>query len=267
MLPDFEMIQHSFLGGHDITIFPIADVHLGASEQMEQEWMDFIDMVAKTPNVYITLGGDLLNVGTKQSISNVYKERYMPSEAKRLMARMLEPIRDRILCATCGNHERRTVRESDVDMMYDIMAKLDLESLYRENMCFVKIQMGIPEHESGAKTSADKRPTYTLLVTHGNGGGVLTGGAVNRFERYAYVVDGLDVLIAGHVHKPFTTQQSKIYIDSRNNKVSLKPFKTVCATSWLEYSGYAMEKMLYPSSHCLQTLTLSGKRKEVLVTM
>ena len=261
------MIQHSFLGGHDITIFPIADVHLGASEQMEQEWMDFIDMVAKTPNVYITLGGDLLNVGTKQSISNVYKERYMPSEAKRLMARMLEPIRDRILCACCGNHERRTVRESDVDMMYDIMVLLGIEDRYRENMCFVKIQMGIQEHESGARTRSDIRPIYNLLVTHGSGGGALTGSSVNRFERYASICDGLDVLIAGHVHKPFTTQQSKIVIDSRNNKVSLKPFKVVCATSWLGYSGYAMEKMLFPSSHCLQTLTLIGKHKEVLVTM
>lgn len=261
------MIQHSFLGGHDITIFPIADVHLGASEQMEQEWMDFVDMVAKTPNAYITLGGDLLNVGTKQSISNVYKERYMPSEAKRLMARMLEPIRDRIICATCGNHERRTVRESDVDMMYDIMVLLGIEHLYRENMCFVKIQMGNPTTESGMKNNAMHRPTYMLLVTHGAGGGALTGSSVNRFERYASICDGLDVLIAGHVHKPFTTQQSKIVIDPRNNKVTLKPFKVVCATSWLGYSGYAMEKMLFPSSHCLQTLTLSGKRKEVLVTM
>lgn len=262
------MIQHTFYGGHDIVIYPIADVHLGAAEQMEKEWMEFIDMIQKTPNAYITFGGDLLNVGLRNSISNVYRERYMPSAAKRMMAQMLEPIKDRILCGCRGNHEARAVRDADIDLMYDIMVLLGIEHLYRENMCFVKIQMGIPEHESGAKTSADKRPTYTLLVTHGaGGGGALTGGSVNRFERYASICDGLDVLIAGHVHKPFTTQQSKIVIDPRNNRVSLKPFKVICATSWLEYSGYAMEKMLFPSSHCLQKLTLCGDHKEMLVTM
>lgn len=30
MLPDFEMIQHQFMGGHDIVIYPVADVHLGS---------------------------------------------------------------------------------------------------------------------------------------------------------------------------------------------------------------------------------------------
>ena len=39
MLPDFEIIQHQFLGGHDITIIPLADVHLGSAECMEQEFI------------------------------------------------------------------------------------------------------------------------------------------------------------------------------------------------------------------------------------
>lgn len=261
------MIQHSFLGGHDITVIPIADVHLGAAEQMEQEWMQFLEMVEKTPNVYITLGGDLLNVALKNSVSNVYRERYMPSEAKRMMAKMLEPIRDRILCAVGGNHEARAKRDSDDDITYDIMAKLDLESLYRENMAFVKIQMGVQTRSTGTKTGADDRPTYMLVVAHGTGGGILTGGAVNRNERFGYVIDGMDALIVGHTHKPFTTQPGKILIDPRNNKVSIKPFKVICATSWLGYGGYAMEKMMYPSTHCLQTLTLRGNKKEIIVTM
>lgn len=267
MLPDFEMIQHSFYGGHDITIIPIADVHLGAAEQMEREWMAFLDMVKDTPNVYLTLGGDLLNAALKNSISNVYKERYMPSEAKKMMAEMLKPVKDRILCAVCGNHERRAIKEADDDPTYDIMAKLDIEDRYRENMAFVKIQLGKPARETGKRTEAELRQTYVLVVTHGSGGGILTGSAVNRGERFGYVIDGMDALIVGHTHKPFTTQPGKIYIDPRNNKVTVKPFKVICATSWLNYSGYAMEKMMLPATHCLQTLTLRGNKKEILVTM
>ena len=39
MLPDFEMIIHKFPEREDITIIPIADVHLGARECMEQEFI------------------------------------------------------------------------------------------------------------------------------------------------------------------------------------------------------------------------------------
>ena len=267
MLRDFELIQHQFYGGHDITIIPVADVHLGAAEQLEQEFISFLQMVKETPNVYITLGGDLLNVALKNSVSNIYKERYMPSVAKRMMAELLEPVRDRILCAVGGNHERRAIRDADDDITYDIMAKLDLESLYRENMAFVKVQLGNPVRESGTRKHGDHRPTYMLVVTHGTGGGILTGSAVNRGERFGYVIDGMDALIVGHTHKPFTTQPAKILIDPRNNIVTLKPFKVICATSWLGYSDYAMQKMMLPASHCLQTMTLRGNKKEIVVTM
>lgn len=267
MLPDFEMITHEIRGGHDITIMPVSDVHLGAAECMEKEWMEFIKMVGATENVYITLGGDLLNNATKSSVSNIYDEVYRPSEAKRMMAKMLEPIKDRILCAVGGNHERRSSKDVDDDITYDIMTKLDIENLYRENIAFVKIQMGVASAKSGVRSSGLDRPTYCLAVTHGSGGGVLTGAGVNRNERFGYAMDGVDALIVGHTHKPYTTQPGKVSVDLRNNKVSVKPFKVISSTSWLSFGGYAAQKMLLPSTHCLQTLQLSGDHKEMVVTM
>lgn len=265
MLPDFELITHRF--DNDITIIPIADVHLGAAEHMEKEWCAFLEMVQKTPNVYITLGGDLLNNATKNSLSNVYDEVIRPSTAKRMMADMLAPIKDRIICSVTGNHERRSSRDVDQDPMYDIMCKLDLEHLWRENIAFVKIQLGRQENESGTRTGGYQRPSYNLVVTHGSGGGIYTGTAVLRGERFGYVIDNLDLLVLAHTHKPFTTQPGKIVIDPRNNKVTVKPFKVITATSWLEYGGYAMQKMLLPSTHCLHTIQLSSTHKELVVTM
>ena len=77
----------------------------------------------------------------------------------------------------------------------------------------------------------------------------------------------MDALIVGHTHKPFTTQPGKIKIDPFNNKVSIKPFKVISATSWLGFGGYAAQKMLLPTSHCMQTITLKGSHKEMIVTM
>ena len=261
MHSDFELIQKHFKDRDDITIIPISDVHLGAAEHMESEWNAFVNQIQSVPNAYVMLGGDLINNSTRNSVANVFSETMRPREQKRIMAEMLEPIKDRILCAVTGNHERRSGKDADNDPTYDIMCKLDLEHLYRENVAFLKMQFG--------KQNGDgiKNPTYCFVVTHGAGGGMLTGGSVNRNERFGYVIDGMDCLIVGHTHKPFVTQPSKIKIDTHNNKVSVKPFKVVSSTSWLEYGGYAAQKMLIPSSHAPQIITVCGNHKEIKVTM
>ena len=263
MLPDFELIQHQFYGGNDITIIPIFDVHLGSPECMEQEFIKFIDTVKDTPNTYLILGGDLIDNGTRSSVTNPFRATMPPSQQKKEMANILAPVADRILCMLPGNHERRSGKEADCDPCYDIAAKLDIEHLYRENIAFVKIQMG----QDTRNTRGERRPTYVFAVTHGNGGGVMTGGMVNKSERFGYVIDGLDALILGHSHKAFTTQPGKVLVDPRNNTISVKPFKVISATSWLNYGGYAARQMLYPSSHCLHTLTLRGNKKEIIATM
>ena len=267
MLPDFEMIQHQFFGGHDITIIPVSDVHLGSPECMEQQFISFIKTVKETPNTYIILGGDLIDNGTRSSVSDIFKATMSPAQQKKEMANILEPVKDRILCFIPGNHERRSGKDADDDPVYDIAAKLDLEHLYRESIAFVKIQLGIQKRANGTLQDSKKRPTYMLTVVHGAGGGIYTGAAVNRNERFGYVIDGMDALIVGHTHKPFTTQPGKILIDPFNNKVTIKPFKVISSTSWLEYGGYAARKMLQPTTHCLHMLTLRGEKKEIIVTM
>lgn len=261
MLNDFEIITKRFPGNENITIIPISDVHLGAREHMQKAWEEFCTKVLAEPNTYITLGGDLINNATRTSVSNIFEETMRPSEQKRVMVKMLEPLRERILCGVSGNHERRSVKDCDDDPTYDIMCKLDIEDLYRENIAFLKVQIGRQD------ANGMKNPTYKIAVTHGAGGGIYTGAALNRNERFGYVIDGLDMLIVGHSHKATVSQPSKLVFDCQNNRVSQKPFKVVTSTSWLEYGGYAAQKMLLPASHAKQAIQLCGKHKEILVTM
>lgn len=261
MKSDFDMIIKKFTSNNDIIIYPISDVHLGAAEHMRQEWEEFCASVLKEKNAYLVLGGDLLNNSTRSSIGSVFDEVLRPKTQKRVMAEMLAPLRDRILCSVSGNHERRSGKDADDDPSYDIMSKLDLEDLYRENIAFIKIMIG------NTNDSGLKNPSYMLAITHGSGGGILTGAAVNRNERFGYIIDGLDCLIVGHTHKPFITQPQKIVIDKHNNLISFKPFKVVSSTSWVGYSGYPVQKMMLPSSHALQTIRLHGRKKQIDVTM
>lgn len=263
MLPDFELIQHSFKGGQDINIIPISDVHLGSPGCMEQEFIAFIDKVAKMDNTYLILNGDLIDNGTKSSVTNPFRATMPPSVQKKEMANILEKVKDKILCILPGNHEARSGKDADDDPCYDIAFRLGIENRYRESIAFLKIQMGAERHD----VPAHLRPCYVAVVVHGSGGGILTGGSVNRSERFGYAFDNVDLIISGHTHKPYTTQPGKISVDTRNNIVTIKPFKVVSSTSWLNYGGYAAQKMLLPSTHCLNTITLKGKEKDILVTM
>lgn len=240
MLKDFEMVKHSF--NEPIVIFPISDVHYGALEHMQKEWLDFCKMVEQTPNAYIILGGDLVNNNVRTcGFINPYDELVRPREQKQRMVEFLDPIKDKILCAVGGNHEARSMRDDDIDITYDIMAKLNIEDYYRPNMCFMKVSLG--------HRNSDDSPiqSYTFGVTHGAGGGIYTGATVNRNERFGNIIEGLDCLVVGHTHKGTVSKPSKIVIDRKNDKVSMQHYTVVSMVSWLNFGGYAMQKMLLPA--------------------
>lgn len=256
MLSDFDLISHSF--DTEIKIAPIADVHLGAIECAEDRWAEFQRRVL-AQNLYIILAGDLLDNGTKNtSFVNPFDQKYRPREAKKLMVEYLEGIKDRLLVAVSGNHERRT-RDVNQDLTYDILTKLDKEDIYRENVAFMRVGVGRRNGGKYGKRENSSANTYVFAVTHGTGGGIYTGASVNRDERWGNVIEGIDCVVTGHVHKGFISKPSKIVVDAHNGRVSMKHYVVVSCVSWLNYGGYAAQKMLLPSHVAdSQILTLSA---------
>ena len=262
MLSDYQLICHRFPDRPDLKIYPVGDVHLGAAEHMAHEWQEFCKSILEDENAYLILLGDLLSNATRSSVSNVYEEVMRPRDQKKLIAEQLRPLRERILGMVSGNHERRSGKDADNDPSLDIAAKLDIEDLYRRDAAFIKIQMG------NNRSDGFKNPTYVLACTHGAAGGRLTGNAVNRAEQFGLgAIEGADALIVGHSHKPFVTKPGKIVIDPRHNIATIRPLVVVSCTSWLRFGGYAMQKMLMPSTNAPQIITLRGNRKEISVEM
>ena len=179
---------------------------------------------------------------------------------KQVVAEQLAPLKDRILCGVPGNHERRSQRDCDCSPSYDIMCKLNLEHLYRENIAFVRIKMG------DYKGAGQHNPCYMLAITHGASGGALPGSTLNKSINFANSLDGCDVFICGHAHKPSIAPPAKIVIDGQHGMAFIKPFYIVNATAWMDYGGYAAQKMLLPSSIAPQVITLFGRKKKVAVS-
>lgn len=263
MLNDFDLIRHSF--ENEIDIYPIADVHLGALEHSEPEWQAFLKRV-ETEDAYIILAGDLINNATRGTkFANPFEEVLRPREAKRRMVEYLKPLAEsgKLLCIVGGNHEARTARESDQDISYDICAKLNVEHLYRESMAFMCIGIG------QRKTENKSQKTFSFCITHGTGGGYLTGTALNKGERFGGLIEGVDCIVTAHVHKGFVSHPAKIVVDPRNNYVSVRPYLVLSCVPWLNYGGYAARAMLNPAEVCKpQKLHLhaNSKTKEIITT-
>ena len=259
MLSDFNMIVRRF--DSEIKIACISDVHLGALEHMEREWKNFIQTVLADPSLYLILNGDLINNNTRSSVGSPWNDLIRPREQKKQMVELLKPIKDRILCCTSGNHERRSMKDADDDPTYDIMSKLDLEDVYRQNAAFMKIQIG-QRNSAPNKGSA----TYNFAVTHGAGGGIYTGATVNRNERWGNLIEGLDCLVVGHTHKGTVSRPSKLVFDPRNNMVTVKDYLVISCVAWQKYGEYPLQKMMLPAvTGKPQILHLSDKEKNIEV--
>lgn len=245
MIDDYTMVVHRF--PDTVHVIPVGDVHLGAIEHDTSAWEEFIQNVLNAEDTYLILLGDLINNNTRSAVGNPFDEVYRPQEQKRIMTEHLKPLADanKILCVCSGNHERRSSKESDQDVTYDICSKLNIEHLYRQNVVFMKIALG----SRGKPDDKQAKASYHFAVTHGGGGGIYTGAAVNRNERWGNIIEGVDALIVGHTHKGTLTRPSRIVIDPYNSTVSVKSYLVCSAESWMEYGGYAAQKMLLPSEH------------------
>lgn len=256
MLSDFEMICVD-LPKENAVIIPVGDVHLGAKEHCRKAWDEFCNTVLSRDNVYLVVGGDLLNNALKNSVSNVYEDVMSPSEEKAQLVAQLTPLKDRILCGVEGNHERRTSRECDQSPLYDIFCKMDIEDRFRQNAAFLKVHLGDQKNHNN--------PTYTFAVVHGNGSSIYTVSSAAKAERFGMSIDGIDCLIGFHTHKPIDAPIGKLVVDKYNNCVSVKPWRLVVASSWLDYSSYAVQKLLTPTARVNQEIWLRATEKELKV--
>lgn len=244
----------------DVHLLPVGDIHIGSKEFSEERWRQFKETIE---DKYIVIVGDCIDNGIKSSVSSTYEQTMMPSAQKEWLYRELEPMADKILCGVGGNHEKRTKRETDNDPLYDVFCRMKIEERYRSSMAFLFIRINGKDRSAYGKN----RPTYAVMVTHGSGGGQLIGAGLNKLQRYGGVVEGLDLMISGHTHRPAEFVSGKLYCDFRNKRILERQFVSVTASSFLNYGGYPLDKMLIPTGHTLQEIVLSQRAKGIKVIM
>lgn len=226
-----------------------ADIHTGSAEFDEKRWELFEELLKK-PNVYVIFAGDQMEYATRQSKSDVYTQTMPPSVQKRWWIDHLRHYRDKVLCIVDGNHEfNRASKDADDFPLYDIAIALGIEDRYRSEAAFVDIGVGNGGHGKG------KQVHYVIRVQHQAKNNVNHGTADG--------IEGIDVFVSGHTHKPMDKPLGKLVYDSKNKAVSQRDVENIVCGHFLKFGGYGERGGHRPTATKLFSLILSGKKKSI----
>lgn len=248
MLDDFQLIDVKYDNLDYLNVYPIGDVHIGSKECDLDLFREWTKMVENDPNGVVMIIGDMMNMGLRNSRTNVYEEALSPMEQKELCYELLNPIADKIVAGCSGNHEYRSVKEVGMNPLYDVFCRMRIEDRYRENACFIKLTVGKLPNNSGN--------TYAVVLTHGS--------SKSKDEKWTYSIDGCDCFISGHTHLGTHQPLGKIRIDLSHNKVKMVGYQHIVVTPFQSYGGYAIRNKYLPNANNqFQCVTFDGKSKRV----
>ena len=246
----------------EVKIIPIADAHIGDKTANLKKLKETIKLIQEQPQTYTIINGDLCNVALKNSKSDVYSDQMSPMEQINTLIELLEPIKDKILVMSSGNHENRITKETSIDVLDLVARELGIKDRYAPTWWYLYLRFG--EKESGRKAPM----VYTITGYHGSGGGGRkSGGKINRLEEMSQVVIA-DLYIMSHTHKPISTKGTIYVPDFANNAITKKEMHYLMTNSFLEYDNSYGEAMGFaPSNTGLTEATLDGHKRLVKTTL
>lgn len=238
-----------------LTIIPISDVHIGDKSADLKAFKEVLERIKNEPDTYTILNGDLCNIALKNSKSDVYSEDLTPMEQVLQVINFLEPIKDKILVMSNGNHEDRITKDTSIDVLYLVAKQLRIEQVYSPSWWYLYLTFGTN------RTHKERPMLYTLTGYHGSGSAQTTGAKANKVKKMSQVVLA-DIYLMSHVHEPITAKGIIYTPDYQHKSIVKKEMYYCISNSFLEYQNSYAEKMgLIPSNTSINEIELDGEKK------
>lgn len=246
----------------EVELHIFADEHIGDENCDMPRLLKRLEHIKETPNAYCILNGDIIDNATKTSIGDSYAQEFNPMQQLQKAVELFEPIKDKILCITHGNHENRTYKKEGINLSFLIATQLGLSDRYTPTSAVLFIRIGETKWNIRESNGSGKRRQicYTAYVLHGSGGGRKEGSKVIRLADMASIID-TDIYIHSHTHLPVIMKQSFYRVDPRNSAVAIVDKLFVNTAANLNYGGYGEAAEFKPSSKETPIIFLSGKEK------
>jgi hypothetical protein len=220
----------------EVRIVVISDLHYGNPYYSQKHFQRTLDYIQNNDNVFCFLNGDLCEAITKDSKGDIYKQTVEPKMQRNNVTEMLEPIKDKILAMTTGNHESR-IRE--IDISEDIAKCLNIP--YRAEGVLYKLSFG-----SGNESHKNAPYVFWGYLTHGYGGARTKSAKAVKVERVSTYVHS-DFYVMSHDHVVNVAPDIYLIPDNRGIEkngvttgvVHAKRKMLIKSNAYLKWGGYS----------------------------
>lgn len=243
----------------NVELHIIADTHIGDPLCDMKLLKERIQHIADTPNALAVLNGDIMNWASKNSVSDVYGEQLTPMQQIQTYSDMFEPIKDKIIAISQGNHEHRAYKAEGIDLTYVVAKQLGLIDCYTSTSALIFLRFG-REHRH------DRPKLYTIYMIHGSGGGRKEGAKAIRLADMAAIVDA-DIYIHSHTHLPMIMKQAFYRVNYGNSSAKKVDKLFVNTGATLNYGGYGEAFEFKPSSKATPVIYLDGSKHIATATL
>ena len=228
----------------EIELFYLADWHLGSESFDEKAARKLISYIGEKPNRFCCLGGDMMDNATVGSVSDGFKATMPPEDQLDLLTEILEPIKDRILVAIEGNHEKRTYKTTGINLIRAMCATLGILDKYAGDAFVLFLSFG---HGRTSKTSRNMGPSmFVIYGKHGSGGGATPGGKVNKVSKMSETID-CDIYLHAHTHMPGAFKTDTMRVNRSKKEITQHTQLFINTASLLNFGGYGERLGFKPS--------------------
>ena len=251
-----ETIKKTLNTNRTVNLYIFGDEHIGDSNCDIKYIKERIATVENDPNgIWIAIG-DILNNATLQSVSDTYAETMTPMQELELAVSLFEPIKDKCIGFSSGNHEDRTYKTDGIDLCEIVARELNLPYFNASAIIFLRFGC----------TNRNRPICYSIFARHGSGGGSAMGGKANKLKKNSEIVDA-DIYIQGHTHSPITYKEDFYRLSYPNSSVDKVTRTFVNIGSSLNYGGYGAKFGFAPSTKVHPIVHLNPHVKDIKVTI
>lgn len=249
---------------NNLELHVFADEHIGDACSNIARIKERIQYVAEHENAYCILNGDILDYASRSSISDIETRSLNIMGQIEKAVELFEPIKDKILALTSGNHEMRAYKKEGIDITKLIACQLGLQDVYAPASAFIFLRFGKPAHAHTGKRP-NQRMCYTIFMNHGSGGGRKEGAKAVRLADMASICDA-DIYIHSHTHLPMIMKQG-FYRPNNSSSLGYVTKLFVNTASNMSYGGYGEVAEFKPTSQETPIIHLDGRNKKMNATL
>jgi len=203
----------------DLTIALLYDIHFGHKAHKFNKLLKWIKWVEETDNVYVILGGDVVENAIDDGRGMMYDQLLPPMDQLNSMVHLLSPIAHKIILSVPGNHEERTYKKTGIDLAEVLANRLGCP--YVPGPTFLSVM------------SNDQ--LWNFHVWHGKGNSKTKGGKMNAAAAPKKFTNNIHFFISGHVHDSDAVRETTMSPNPVNGELMSFDQYVVIAPSFLAW--------------------------------